>query len=61
MNRSLLRLLIIFLLLLTVAGAGLYVYVQYQMEQTVVLAQDGDNPKRLWTINRGSNLSQVNR
>ena len=61
MNRSLLRLLIIFLLLLTVAGAGLYVYAQYHMEQTVVLAQEGDNPKRLWTINRGSNLSQVNR
>ena len=45
MNRSLLRLLIIFLLLLTVAGAGLYVYVQYHMEQPVVLAQDEGQSK----------------
>ena len=61
MNRSVVRLLIIFLLLLTVAGAGLYVYVQYHLEQPVVLAQQAGEPKRLWTISRGSNLSQVNR
>ena len=60
MNRSLLRLLIIFLLLLIVAGASLYVYVQYHLEQPVVLAQVESEPKRLWVIEHGSNLSQVN-
>jgi UPF0755 protein len=61
MNRSALRLLIIFLLLLTAAGAGLYVYVQCHVQQPVVLAQQGEEPRRLWAIDRGSNLSQVNR
>lgn len=61
MNRSLLRLLIIFLLLLSVAGAGLYVYVQYHMEQPVILADESEQAERLWRVKKGSNLSQVNR
>ncbi|MDG1164680.1 MAG: endolytic transglycosylase MltG [Porticoccaceae bacterium] len=64
MNKALLRLLLISLLLLTAAGASLYVYVQYHLDQPVTLAEaveEEAQPRLMWTVEKGSNLGQVNR
>ena len=69
MNKLFLRLFIVSTLVITVSVAVLYSYVQQQLHQQVSLespasqqqAQQDSRGRVIWTIERGSNLSQVNR